>query len=256
MMHRRPQHMTFTEFQKHVDTFFDAAITTYGLENLWQYVCQNNTSGSGHNYHSTRHMREVTSIAFWLLLKDFDREVFGKDKDQNHAQDEVRAMLAACMIHDMDHSLGHQDDAWNINTAIDALVEYVKRYGDDSFGFVVHAGTGIAEIERNIRTTQFPYQADWAPATIYQQCIRDADILYSMQDNACMAVLENLRTEMSVTYPKYAAMSRRQFLADRLPFIRSCEMFTPTGRSVMSYQIQSGHHERVMNAYIDNVESK
>ena len=239
--------MTFHQLQLSLDRVFDTAIQHLGLEEMWEYVCQKNKSASSYNYHSTRHMREMATIAYWLLNRNYYTEAF-QNPDAIWAYDQCKAMVAACLIHDMNHSLGRFDDDHNIIQAIDALVVLLQTQ-PYALTFLSVASVQIAEVERNIRITRFPYSDDMRPNTIYQRCIRDADILYSMQDTAAKAVVDNLRLEMGVRFEKYRTCSRQDFISDRMPFLSTCEMFTREGREVMQDQITSGKHEQHLRAW-------
>ena len=239
--------MDFLQLQHNINKVFEEAITHLGLDEMWEYVCKNNKSGSGANYHSTHHMREMATIAYWLLNREYYREAF-ESPDAIWAYDQCKAMMAACMIHDMNHSLGHRDDDYNIEQAIDALVVMLQQH-PHALGFLSVQSVQIAEVERNIRITRFPYSDDMRPNTIYQKCIRDADILYSMQTTAAAAVVDSLRLEMGVRFEKYRTCTRHEFIADRMPFIKSCEMFTAAAQAVMTTQIITGTHEKSLTRY-------
>lgn len=239
--------MNFLALQSRINQVFQQAIVHYALEDLWEYVCQQNTSSSNANYHSTRHMREMTSIAYWLLHREYFSEAF-EQKGRIHSYDQSKAMVIACMIHDMNHSLGHEDDDYNINQALKALRTF---YHDRplTIGFLSKSDTMYSQVEDNIRITRFPYSDDKQPQTIYQKCIRDADILYSMQLRADNAVVDCLRLEMGVKHEKYRTCSRHEFIQDRMPFLKTCQMFTQIAADEMSKQIESGAHQLHLEVY-------
>lgn len=243
--------MTFLELQKKRNQVFDSILIHLGLEEMWEYVCRNNKSSSSDYYHSTLHMREMATIAYWLLSRDYRTEAFESD-DAIWSYDLCKAMVAACLIHDMNHSLGDQHDDYNIEQAILALVELLEQ-SPRGLGFLSVQQVMIAEVERNIRITRFPYLEHMRPNTIYQNCIRDADILYSLQNHAASAVVDSLRLEMGVRSEKYRTCSRDQFIDDRMPFIKTCEMFTPTGHEVMFNAITTGDHERHLRQYASDL---
>lgn len=244
--------MDFVQLQHASEYVFSDALQHLGLDEMWGYIAQNNKSGSSKNYHSSRHMREMATIAYWLLNREYYREAF-ESPDAIWAYDQCKAMMAACLIHDMNHSLGHKDDDYNIEQAIDALVVMMQKH-PHALGFLSVQSVQIAEVERNIRITRFPYSDDMKPNTIYQKCIRDADILYSMQDAAAYAVVDNLRLEMGVRFEKYRTCSRQEFIDDRMPFLKSCEMFTAAGKAVMTTQIITGQHQKHLENYAAMVE--
>jgi len=241
------QSMNFQTLQKNKTKVFEHALVHLGLEEMWEYVVKNNKSGSEANYHSTRHMREMATIAYWLLQRNYQTEAFC-NPDAIWAYDQCKAMVAACLIHDMNHSLGHKDDDYNIDQAIDALIVMLQQQ-PYALNFLSVDSVQIAEVERNIRITRFPYSDDMQPNTIYQKCIRDADILYSMQDKAAGVVVDNLRREMGVRFEKYRTCTRGEFITDRMPFLASCQMFTDGARCLMEEQLASGEHERNLRIY-------
>lgn len=241
------QGMNFFQLQQKIDEVFDHAIMHLGLEEMWEYVVKNNKSGSHYNYHSTRHMKEMATIAYWLLNRSYYQQAF-QSPDAIWAYDQCKAMVAACLIHDMNHSLGRKDDDYNITQAIDALIAMMQQH-PYALTFLSVDSVQIAEVERNIRITRFPYSDDMQPNTIYQKCIRDADILYSMQDSAARAVVDNLRLEMGIRFDKYRTCTRQEFIADRMPFIKTCTMFTQAAQDVMRQQLEFGAHEVHLLAY-------
>lgn len=251
-MNNQIRKMSFKELQKNRNQVFKHILIHLGLEEMWEYVCKNNTSHSSANYHSTAHMREMTTIAYWLLGHNYHEEAFNSP-DAIWAHDQCKAMVAACLIHDMNHSLGHQDDDYNILQAIDALIAMMKR-NPFALTFLSVHGHMVAETERNIRITRFPYSDDMRPNTIYQKCIRDADILYSMQRHAAAEVVDNLRLEMGVRFDKYRTCTRDQFIDDRMPFIKTCEMFTPAGRAIMIADVETSAHEEHLRQYVRDLE--
>lgn len=232
-----------------LNRYFDSRIKQLGLTDVWSYVERNNRPMFGDDqvmealhYHSTTHMKHVTAIALWLL----DCEAVHDWQYSNGAY----PLALACMFHDMNHSLGLKDDAYNIQQAIAAL---------EKAAFHELADTQMidnCEIAADlIRVTQFPYSDDRRPKNMIERCIRDADILYGMQPFVIDYVMFGLRDE--VNSAPTVDYTIKQWAAGRINFLRSTEMFTQTAKDVMEWLLSEendhGHKQKIADWMTDNV---
>ncbi|QZE59211.1 hypothetical protein pEaSNUABM18_00308 [Erwinia phage pEa_SNUABM_18] len=209
-------------------SFFSAKVRELDLQNVWSHVVSNNNpQWQGDpllhhmHYHSTEHMKQVTALALWLL---------NEEAEQPWQYDLGALPLAvACMFHDMHHSLGRLSDAVNVRNAQDAFKQYVAVCEDQR---IIDQQEIILEL---IGVTEFPYMKNRQPKNLIERCIRDADILYGMQDDALDVVLFALRREVNRAVNKPTHFTSEQWAAGRVDFLMSVEMYTPTANAIMDW---------------------
>ncbi|QZE57515.1 phosphohydrolase [Erwinia phage pEa_SNUABM_1] len=235
-----------------INIYFNDRIKRLGLTNVWAYVERNNRPAFGDDqlmealhYHSTEHMKHVTALALWLL----DCEAVHDWQYSNGAV----PLAIACMFHDMNHSLGQKDDAYNVQQAIAALEKAAHHELADA---VLIDNCDIAA--DLIRVTQFPYSDDRKPKNMIERCIRDADILYGMQSFVIDYVMYGLRDEVNSNLEMPYPFSRQDWAAGRVDFLRSVEMFTPTGKDAMDWLLDEendhNHQSKIESWMTDNIE--
>ncbi|WOL24547.1 phosphohydrolase [Yersinia phage fHe-Yen9-02] len=204
---------------------FQHMINSLELQAMWDYIQENNISGSSDNYHSTEHMAQVALIAHEILR--YEPHV-GKESPE----ETLFITVVACLFHDMGHSLGDQTDEYNI---MEAIISFRIWCRQPSIGtrFFLHA----AAIESAIRITEFPYSDKRKPITLSHKVIRDADILYGLQFDSRSTVLHKLRKEMARSKPVYTDMSHTDYVNSRIDFLRTVELFTQYGTELFNAQI-------------------
>ena len=210
------------------NTFFSEQVRELDLQSVWSYVESNNMpQWAGDpllhqmHYHSTEHMKQVTALALWLL---------DKESEQPWQYDLGALPLAvACMFHDMDHSLGRLSDAVNVRTAQDAFRKYLNVCKDQR---IIDQQEIILEL---IGVTEFPYMKNRHPKNLIERCIRDADILYGMQDDALDVVMFALRREVNRNVNKNVYFQADAWAQGRTDFLISVEVYTPVANELMDW---------------------
>ncbi|AWY08568.1 phosphohydrolase [Erwinia phage vB_EamM_Alexandra] len=208
--------------------FFDQRVGDLKLNAVWNYVVSNNNPNwkgdpllHHMHYHSTEHMKQVTALALWLL---------DKEAQQPWQYDTGALPLAvACMFHDMDHSLGRLNDESNIRLAQEAFKKYLTVCEDERIK------DHEAIILDLIDITRFPYMKNRQPKNLIERCIRDADILYGMQDDALDVVLFSLRREVNRSVNENVYFQADQWAQGRVDFIRSVEIYCPSADALMEW---------------------
>ena len=210
--------------------FFEMRVDDLSLTPVWKYVASNNNPNwKGdpilHNmhYHSTEHMKQVTALALWLL---------DKESQQPWQYDTGALPLAvACMFHDMDHSLGRLNDESNIRQAQDAFKKYLTVCEDERIK------DHEAIILDLIDITRFPYMKNRPPKNLVERCIRDADILYGMQDDALDVVMFSLRREVNRNINENVYFQADKWAQGRVDFLRSVEIYCPSADAIMEWAL-------------------
>lgn len=233
----------------HRNVDFALRINKLNLMETWNYVKANNKPDaegdallSMMHYHSTEHMRQVTVIALWLLERE---------SEQAWQYDVGALPLAvACMFHDMNHSLGKTDDEQNVAVAQEAFKKYLTDTEDQR---IIDQQDIILEL---IKITQFPYMDTRQPKNLIERCIRDADILYGMQDDVIDYVMFSLRRELN-RRPKTSTLKydREQWASMRIDFLLSIEIYTPTAEAIMGWELSSTNdnsHEDKLQAWVSD----
>lgn len=209
-------------------SFFSAKVRELDLQNAWSYVVSNNNpQWQGDpilhhmHYHSTEHMKQVTALALWLL---------NEEAEQPWQYDLGALPLAvACMFHDMHHSLGRLSDAVNVRNAQDAFKQYVAVCEDQR---IIDQQEIILEL---IGVTEFPYMKNRQPKNLVERCIRDADILYGMQDDALDVVMFSLRREVNRAVNQNVYFQADAWAQGRIDFLRSIEIYTKAADDIMEW---------------------
>lgn len=210
------------------NSFFSAKVRELDLQSVWSYVVSNNNpQWQGDpilhhmHYHSTEHMKQVTAIALWLL---------NAEAEQPWQYDLGALPLAvACMFHDMHHSLGRLSDSVNVRNAQDAFRKYLAVCEDQR---IIDQQEIILEL---IGVTEFPYMKNRQPKNLVERCIRDADILYGMQDDALDVVMFSLRREVNRRIDKTIYFQADHWAQGRTDFLMSVEIYTPTANAIMDW---------------------
>jgi len=188
---------------------------------LW--IQTNNVVRGTSPYHSNLHMDGMALLSHELLMQT------NPDADK----DSVFCLLAATLIHDMDHTLGEYSDNVNIQNAISAFRDWVWAQPAESDFKRLQA-----RIENLIYMTEFPYVSERTPVDVCEKVIRDADILWGVMPGRAVVIVEGLRNELINKFPQYADETKLvSFVYDRIDFLRACEFFTHAGKSYFDKNI-------------------
>lgn len=129
-------------------------------------------------YHDLEHMLSVTRICYRAC-----RYYAGLGQMTRR---QARNLLIAALFHDYGHPGFLQDDHINIETAVDALRQYILK--EDA--------PHLAEIVMIIEATQYPHKDYGVDLTREQAVIRDADIGQTFGDYWIRDILFGLSKEM------------------------------------------------------------
>lgn len=165
-------------------------------------------------YHNPVHMRGVWSIAqeLWLTEK---QPIPGLSLEWSEA-----VLMAAALLHDLEHSGGQYPDSENIMVAREA-VRSLTHYPQFDFSMeVIHA------IDHAIRCTEFPFTVP--PSNAVEKVLRDADILYAAWTDNPDIILTALREEVEVSQRR--CISLEEMLAGQRSFMESAVLYTTAGQ--------------------------
>ncbi|AXG67012.1 phosphohydrolase [Dickeya phage vB_DsoM_JA29] len=211
----------------------------YNLVEYHEWIQKNNSVRGTAFYHSNLHMDGVAMLCMDLL-----------PEEAHDDRDAVFCLLAAALIHDMDHTLGEYSDNVNIQNAIAALRDWTwASPADSDFKRL------LPEIEKLIYITEFPYMPDREPQTVYEKVLRDSDILWGILPGRAVTIVEGLRTELLHSFPQYTSDGFRlvNFIYDRIDFLRSLTWATEKGKKLFDRFIIQ--HKLEMLDYINSVKS-
>jgi hypothetical protein len=127
------------------------------LTDVYKYIMKNNNS---YNlpYHNNFHLEHVSLF----VIKGC--EYFNIEKSYQ------KLMIVASLFHDFNHTGSGKDDDVNILKAVEGFLEYNNEYEK----FIEDEVKFITEL---IKSTRYPYLKVCEDLNIYQQIIRDSDIL-------------------------------------------------------------------------------
>lgn len=147
-------------------------------------------------YHNFRHMFHV----FWLC---YSACVYYAGELSSRS---MRNLLIAALFHDFDHSgqAGSGHDDLEIERALRGLRKYILEE-DKPY---------LAEIERMIRVTQFPYVIPTADLqSLEEEIIRDADMCQALDYAWLQQVIFGLSQEMRMAPAEVLAMQKKFLIA-------------------------------------------
>lgn len=148
-----------------------------GLEHVFAYVSNNNTSNNA-PYHNLKHMVSVAKKCNFLI-------------NTEDAESNKHEVLVAALFHDFNHSMGKENDEYNVASALKGFVKFI----DDNPDYDINTDIVI----ECIRATQYPYIIPSDELTIEQQIIRDSDLLISCDSDFFYYGIYGLMEEMGVT---------------------------------------------------------
>lgn len=155
-------------------------------------------------YHDLQHMLSVTRICYRAC-----RYYVGLGQMTRR---QARNLLIAALFHDYGHPGLPQDDLINIETAVDALRQYILK--EDA--------PYLAEIIMIIETTQYPHKDYGENLTLLQAIIRDADLGQTFGDDWIRDILFGLGKEMG--------KSPYEMLEMQEDFLRGIRFYSTFGR--------------------------
>lgn len=184
-------------------------LTEEMMTKIKDHVEQNNP-GHTNPYHNARHIVGMTEVATNIYLRE-DPE--GRDLD---------LIYLAGMFHDFGHTGGKESDEKNIEIACSELFRWSQ-------------GMNLGDLPKRaiaaIRCTQFPFVR--GPSNLAEKCLRDADLLWASYTKDPKVVMEGLRSEIETASGK--PFSYEQMLESQKSFLANAEMFTRTGKELMSH---------------------
>lgn len=119
---------------------------------------------------------------------------------------EARGLLVAALMHDFDHTQGHQPDEVNIERALKGL-ETAQRYATAKQ--LPLTSEELAVAIDCIKITKYPYEKD--PVTIPEQIIRDADLMQPYEIDDKILERQFLGLKVEVNLQKKLNMTNQEF---------------------------------------------
>jgi hypothetical protein len=211
------------------DFFFHMHLSRLGLSDMWEWIEKNNPAADL-PYHNNRHMFRMAQTAHKLLVTS---SYYSQMKPLDRLMAEVR-LIGACLWHDYGHSGGTKPDADNIQFATDAMRNWVMDNPRSGFYRRLYGGfteeplmNNLEILSKAIACTEFPFIHE--PETFVEQCIRDADLLWVMSDDAVDINL-GLMQEMKPKLPEGTTV--REFFKRNIDFHHHAVYYTDTGKAL------------------------
>ncbi len=191
----------------------EATCEEYGLTTILRYI-QKSQFDTHNAYHHPEHcMRvalrtvELLSASGWRLKHD------------------ISIAIIAALFHDFGHT-GKGPDINNIEIAVKGM--YDAEPVRDYFGRSLH----IAAVEKAIRCTEFRDMAfPVEPNTIVECCLRDADLMESMEPHCIQYVMHDLCEEMGVTV--------MDAIPRQISFLQNAVMHTQAGEYIWKHTLEA-----------------
>lgn len=184
-----------------------------GLIKLWELV-QAKSKSATLPYHNEQHLLNMVAWCGKLYLSEskfFDRG-------------QLKLLLAAACLHDVDHSGGLLKDSENIQNAysfLDMAIETIQCR--DLQLWLQYNGPSIKAL---IRVTEFPFVH--SPTTSLQKILRDADILQNFSGH-CVKYLKGLWDEFTRSGN---VMTSTTLIERQEVFMREVVFYTYTGNAI------------------------
>lgn len=183
----------------------EAIAEEYGLTTIFRYI-QKAQFETGNAYHNADHCIRVSLRTVELLTANGWRL----------KQDYARGIVAG-FFHDFGHT-GKGPDINNIEIAVKGL--YAAECVHDYFG-----PEGIKIIEHAIRCTEFRDMSfPIEPSNILECCLRDADLMESMEPHSIQYVMYDLCEEMKVDV--------MEAIPKQIAFLKGAVMHTQPGELI------------------------
>lgn len=185
-----------------------------GLIHLWSLIQKENTAAAL-PYHNEQHLMNMVSWCGRLYLSDslaFD-------------QGQLKLLLAAAVLHDVNHSGGLLPDSQNIAKTCE-FVDHACNVVNDEQGLRAWLRFNKEAIKSLIRVTEFPFIHE--PKTSLQKMLRDADILQNFGVHCCK-YLEGLWKEFKTSGQD---LSAEELISRQEKFMESVVFYTFTGNAI------------------------
>lgn len=190
---------------------YDVILGDSVLSDAFKFIVLNNSSNIA-PYHNFNHMMEVTK---WIYNAYQDSPIeFSKLNYHN--------ILLAGMFHDMNHSMGKEDDKYNVESSISALRSWYIHAHDLKNEYI---DFDVNEIEGIIRATQYPYVINDDDLTLSQKLIRDCDLMIIFETDWFQNIILGLKKEMGVE-------SVLSMISGNIDFRKNVNMRTHWGREI------------------------
>lgn len=185
-----------------------------GLIHLWSLIQKENTADAL-PYHNEQHLLNMVSWCGRLYLSDS----LAFDPGQ------LKLLLAAAAMHDVNHSGGLLPDAENIAKTCE-FVDHACTVVNDEHGVREWLRFNKEAIKNLIRVTEFPFIHE--PKTSLQKILRDADILQNFGVHCCK-YLEGLWKEFNRSGQ---SLSAEDLIGRQEKFMDSVVFYTYTGQAI------------------------
>ena len=162
--------------------------TIHDAKDLIAFVDDNHRVNAA-NYHSPYHMHCMVVNVNDAIQFYIQRGLIKPNEDEADAVN-CRTLILAALLHDVGHSGGYEDDAVNVSRSITLAAKCVTKHFHRTHFQINHS-----LLYELIRTTQFPFVVE--PESIWQQIIRDADLLQSLEEDWYNMLYENLLGELN-----------------------------------------------------------
>lgn len=216
--------------------FFHAELQKHGLIEMWEWIGLHNT-GKNNPYHHSDHMYAVAASALRILRSEEEFQVM---PEHTRVQEELVCLLI-CLWHDYNHTGGAESDEVNVDRAIAGFEAYWKEFGLRHKHLVEASQEQIPNpslwvrfqmqaVSKGIRCTQYPFIH--APFTLVECAVRDADLLYTFDDQTG-AIVYGLYKELESKLPE--GMTFRDFLKGQTKFHEGVVLHTKLGQQIHTH---------------------
>ena len=153
------------------------------FSNAFKYIFFNNKSNNA-PYHHLNHMVMVSKWAYIIYLSDLQK------RDELKREGVFENLIISCLFHDMNHSMGEENDEYNVKQSIESFKKWYSEYEPK--------GIDKDIVIQTIKATQYPYVIKDEDLNYLQCIIRDADLLVSHDTDWLNNIIFGLKKEMGV----------------------------------------------------------
>lgn len=132
----------------------------------------------------------------------------------------TRALVAAALLHDANHSGGHLSDEQNIQNAVE-FAEIAQYFAGARF--MALSPKEFTECIDCIKITKYPYES--VPATPAQKIIRDADLMQPYEDDSDLLLKQYLGLKEEIELSK-GPLTKKAFAEGMYDFLNNVEWQT------------------------------
>lgn len=159
-------------------------------------------------YHSPYHMH-------CMVVQCNDALEFYAEKNSTIPFDHVgmEALILSALFHDIGHSGGTDPDNLNVARSMSLYAQHVA----PKVGYLTDVNKQVYD---NIEVTQFPFIHE--PKNLYQQILRDADLLMSLQPDWFETLYVDLRSEIC----NARKMTFGEFCVGQVKFMQGVRFYT------------------------------